>query len=68
MGWNGSFSWRLYSGSLSWGISFSVVAKPAGNASTGNSSDGLPQLLDRAKDRGDHHDDRAGDAQRENVI
>jgi len=46
------------------GISSSVAATPAGNASTGNSSDGLPQLLDRAKDRGDHHNDRASDAQR----
>jgi len=45
-----------------------VAAKPAGNASTGNSSDGLPQPLDRAKDRGDHHDHRVGDAHRQNVI
>jgi len=68
MGWSGSFLRRLFSGSLSRGIASSMAAKPAGNVSTGNSSDGLPQLLDRAKDRGDHHDDRAGDAQRENVI
>jgi hypothetical protein len=45
-----------------------VAAKPAGNASTGNSSDGLPQPLDRAKDRRDHHDHRVGDAYRQNVI
>jgi len=45
-----------------------VAATPAGNASAGNSSAGLPQPLDRAKDRGDHHDHRAGDAQRQNVI
>ena len=63
-GLDGSLSWRLFSGSLSRGIASSMAAKPAGNASTGNSSDGLPQLLDRAKDRGDHHNDRASDAQR----
>jgi hypothetical protein len=45
-----------------------VAAIPAGNASTGNSSDGLRQPLDRAKDRGDDHDQRAGDAHRENII
>lgn len=37
---------------VSWGISFSVAAKLAGNASTRNSSDGRPQPLDRGKDRG----------------
>jgi hypothetical protein len=57
-------------GSLSWGISSSVAAaKPtAGNSWAGNSSDGLPQQLDRAEDRGDHHDHRAGDAPCQNVI
>ncbi len=64
MGWNGSLSWRLFSGSLSRGISSSVAAKPAGNAAAGKGSDGPPRSLDRAKDRGDHHADRAGDAKR----
>ena len=36
--------------------------------STGNNSDGLSQQLDRAEDRGDHHDHRAGDAHCQNVI
>ena len=36
--------------------------------STGNNSDGLPQQLDPAQDRGDHHDHRAGDAHCQNVI
>jgi hypothetical protein len=34
----------------------------------GNSGDGLPQQFDRAEDRGDHHDHRADDADRQNVI
>ena len=47
----------------------SVAAKPtAGNSWAGNSSDGLPQPVDRAEDRGDHHDHRAGDAHCQNVI
>jgi hypothetical protein len=50
------------------GISSSVRAKPAGNASTGDSRDGLPQPLDRGKDRGGHHDHHAGDARLQNVI
>ena len=37
-------------------------------SATGDSSDGLPQQLDRPEDRGDHHDHRAGDAHRQNVI
>ena len=52
-------------GRLSWGISSSVAATPtAGNSGAGNSSEGLPQQLDRAEDRGDHHDHRAGHADR----
>jgi hypothetical protein len=69
MGWNGSFLRRLFSGFLSREISSSAAAKPtAGNSWAGNSSDGLGQQLDRAQDRGDHHDHRAGHADRENVI
>ena len=56
-------------GDLSWGTSSSVAAKPtAGNSWAVNSGDGLPQHLDRAEDRGDHHDHRAGHADRQNVI
>jgi len=56
-------------GSLSWGISSAVAATPtASNTWAGNSSDGLPQQLDRAEDRGGHHDHRAGDADRQSVI
>jgi len=55
-------------GSLSWETSPSVAAKPATNSIGGNSSDGLPQQVDRAEDRGDHHDHRAGDAHGQNVI
>jgi hypothetical protein len=40
----------------------------AGYAVARASSDGLPQQLDRAEDRGDHHDHRAGDAHCQNVI
>jgi len=36
--------------------------------SYGDSSDGLPQQLDRAENRGEHHDHRAGDAHCQNVI
>ena len=69
MGWSGSFLRRLFSGSLSCGISSAVAAKPtAGNSWAGDRSDGLRQQLDRAEDRGDHHDHRAGDADRQNVI
>jgi hypothetical protein len=54
---------------LSWQISSSVVAKPtASNSWAVNNGDGLPQHLDRAEDRGDHHDHRAGHADRQNVI
>jgi len=46
-----------------------VAAKPtAGNSWAGDRSDGLRQQRDRAEDRGDHHDHRAGDADRQNVI
>jgi hypothetical protein len=45
-----------------------VNAKPVGNSAAGNSSDRLSHQLDRAEDRGDHHDHRAGDAHRQNVI
>jgi len=59
----------LFSGSLAWGILSSAAAKPtAGNSWVGNRSDSLPQQLDRAQDRGDHHDHRAGDAHCQNVI
>jgi hypothetical protein len=47
-------------GSLSWGTSSSVAAKPASNS--------IGRQLDRAEDRGDHHDHRAGDAHCQNVI
>jgi hypothetical protein len=41
-GWSGSFLRRLFSGSLSWGISSAVAAKPtAGNSWAGNRNDGL---------------------------
>src|SRR5437016_6593134 len=35
-------------------------------SATGDSSDGLPQQLDRPEDRGDHHNHRAGDEHRQN--
>jgi len=50
---------------LSWEISSSVAA---GNSWAGNSTNGLGQQLDRAEDRGDHHDHGADDADRQNVI
>jgi hypothetical protein len=54
---------------LSWEISSSVAATPtAGNSWAGNSTNGLGQQLDRAEDRGDHHDHGADDADRQNVI
>jgi hypothetical protein len=56
-------------GALSCGTSSSVAAHNlSATSATGNSHDGLPQQLDRAEDRGDHHDHRAGDAHRQNVI
>ena len=36
-----------------------MTAKPAGDTSTDNSRDGLPQPLDRGKDHGGHHGHRA---------
>ena len=55
-------------GSLSWGPRPQWQPSLQATPSAGNSSDGLPQQLDRAEDRGDHHDHRAGDGHCQNVI
>jgi hypothetical protein len=55
-------------GSLSWGRRPLWQPSLQETPSTSNSSDGLPQQLDRAEDRGDHHDHRAGGAHCQNVI
>ena len=55
-------------GSLSWRPRPLWQPSRQATPSAGNSSDGLPQQLDRAEDRGDHHDHRAGDAHCQNVI
>jgi len=55
-------------GSLSWGPRPLWQPSLQATPSAGNSSDRLPQQLDRAEDRGDHHDHRAGDAHCQNVI
>ena len=55
-------------GSLSWGPRPLWQPSLQATPSAGNSSDGLPQQLDRAEDRGNHHDHRAGDAHCQNAV
>jgi len=68
MGWSGSFSRRLFSGLCRGGPRPLWQPSLQATPSAGNSSDRLPQQLDRAEDRGDHHNHRAGDAHCQNVI